>query len=295
MLTRKPESFSLRALSNERSDCGEGPIWNSATGIFSWVDIAGNKWHQVSLNPDADSATRTFKIPTVIGAIVERSRGGYFAAVKEGFGLISANGMYSSDISFLAENERMNDAKADSRGRYWAGSCDLGFTPGQGKLHMIDENKTIRTMETGLTLPNGLGWSPDDKSFYFVDSMQHVMWRYDFDVESGNISNRQVLVNFADDGSVPDGMCVASDGSLFVAMWGGYRVEVYAPEGKLKEIIPVPVQQPSSCAFGGASGKTLIVTSASGGTDIVKEPLNGLPLAIDGLGYSGRESTVYRG
>lgn len=295
MLTRNSDSFSIKALSKERSDCGEGPIWNSETGIFSWVDIAGNKWHQVSLTSPSDSATKTFQVPTVIGAIVERTRGGYFAAVKEGFGLISASGEYSPDISFLAANERMNDAKADSRGRYWAGSCDLDFAPGQGKLHMIDENKTIRTMETGLTLPNGMGWSPDDKSFYFVDSMQHVMWRYDFDVESGDISNRTVLVNFADEGSVPDGMCVANDGSLFIAMWGGFRVEVYTADGKLKEIIPVPVQQPSSCAFGGADGTTLIVTSAAGGTDIVKEPRNGLPLAIDGLGYSGQESTVYRG
>lgn len=259
------------------------------------MDIAGNKWHQVLLNSVTDTSTKTFRVPTVIGAIVERSGGGYFAAVKEGFGLISANGLYSSDISFLSANERMNDAKADSAGRYWAGSCELGFAPGQGKLHMIDENKVIRTMETGLTLPNGLGWSPDNRSFYFVDSMQHVMWKYDFDLESGDISNRRVLITFADDGSVPDGMCVSDDGSLFVAMWGGYRVEVYSSDGVLKEVIPVPVQQPSSCAFAGKDGKTLIVTSASGGTNIVTEPLNGLPLAIDGLGYSGQESTVFHG
>jgi len=295
MLTRNPETFSIRAISNERSDCGEGPIWNSSTGILSWVDIAGNKWHQVSLSSSGQTATKTFKVPTVIGAIVERSQGGYLAAVKEGFGLVSVEGKYSSDISFLSSKERMNDAKADAKGRYWAGSCELGFAPGQGKLHMIDENKVIRTMEKGLTLPNGLGWSPDNKSFYFVDSMQHVMWKYDFDLESGDISNRRVLVNFADDGSVPDGMCVADDGSLFVAMWGGYRVEVYSPNGVLKEIIPVPVQQPSSCTFAGPDGTTLIVTSASGGTDIVSEPLNGLPLAIDGLGYSGQESTVFHG
>jgi sugar lactone lactonase YvrE len=295
MLTKNQENFSLRAISNERSDCGEGPIWNNATGVMTWVDIAGNKWHQVSLSTPGDTSTKTFKVPTVIGAIVERTRGGYFAAVKEGFGLISESGLYSSDISFLGADERMNDAKADSKGRYWAGSCELGFTPGRGKLHMIDENKVIRTMETGLTLPNGLGWSPDNKSFYFVDSMQHIMWRYDFDLESGNISNRTVLVKFADDGSVPDGMCVANDGSLFVAMWGGYRVEVYTPEGVLKDVIPVPVKQPSSCTFGGKDGRTLIVTSAAGSTDVINEPLNGLPLAIEGLGYSGQESTVYRG
>ena len=150
-------------------------------------------------------------------------------------------------------------------------------------------------METGLTLPNGLGWSPDNKSFYFVDSMQHVMWRYDFDEDSGNISNRRVLVTFEDDGSVPDGMCVSNDGSLFVAMWGGYRVEVYSPDGVLKDVIPVPVKQPSSCAFGGKDGRTLIVTSAAGATDVINEPLNGLPLAIEGLDYSGQESAVYRG
>ena len=90
-------------------------------------------------------------------------------------------------------------------------------------------------------------------------------------------------------------MCVSDDGSLFVAMWGGFRVEVYAPDGTLKDVIPVPVQQPSSCAFAGEDGRILIVTSAAGGTDIVNEPLNGLPLAIEGLDYSGQESAVFRG
>lgn len=295
MLTRNQDSFTLRAISSERSDCGEGPIWNSETGIVSWVDIAGNKWHQVALDANENSQTKTFKVPTIIGAVVERSGNGYFAAVKEGFGLISQDGTYTQDKSFLSANERMNDAKADAKGRYWAGSCDLKFTPGLGKLHVIETGKEVRTVETGLTLPNGLGWSPDNKSFYFVDSMQHLMWRYDFDLDSGEISNRKVLVQFADDGSVPDGMCVSSDGSLFVAIWGGYRVEVYSPEGELKEIISLPVKQPSSCAFAGKDGTTLIVTSAAGNTDIEKEPLNGLTLAVDGLGYSGPVSTVYRG
>lgn len=294
MLPRNQDSFSVKAISTERSDCGEGPIWNSKTGIVSWVDIAGNKWHQVALN-ETHGTTKSFKVPTTIGAVVERSGGGYFAAVKEGFGFISPDGAYTPGPEFLEANERMNDAKADAKGRYWAGSCDLNFTPGLGKLHVIEVDGKVRTVETGLTLPNGLAWSPNNKSFYFVDSFQHLMWRYDFNLETGQISNRTVLVKFADDGSVPDGMCVSDDGSLFVAMWGGYRVEVYSPEGALKEIISLPVKQPSSCTFAGKDGKTLIVTSAAGDTDVKNEPLNGLILAVDGLGYSGPVSTVYHG
>ncbi len=295
MLTRNRESFSIRALSGDRSDCGEGPIWNSKTNVVTWVDIAGKKWHQASLDANDTTKTKTFEIPTVIGAIVERSTGGFFAAVQEGFGSLTSDGEYREEINFLPAGERMNDAKADSHGRWWTGSNTLDFEMGKGRLHVIDAQHKITTIETGLALPNGLGWSPDDKSFFFVDSMQRVLWRYDFDVDSGNLSHRRVLVQFPDNGAIPDGMSIADDGSLLIAMWNGARIEVFSPDGVAKEIIALPVTSPTSCTFAGKDGSTLIVTSAGGDMDISREPLSGLTLAIDGLGYTGRPSEVFRG
>ncbi len=285
--------LTIVPISNERSDCGEGPFWNHKTNTVTWVDIAGNKWHQIELREGAIS--KTFKVPTIIGAIVERSRGGYFAAVKEGYGSIDSFGKYSNEIDFLPENERMNDAKVDTRGRFWAGSAAMDFELGLGKLHLIESGCEDRIMETGLALPNGLGWSPDNKYFYLVDSMQSVMWRYDFNEETGSITNRKVLITFPNDGAVPDGMCIADDGSLFVAMWDGARVEVFTAEGAPLQTIQMPVMRPSSCTFGGANRNVLIVTSAAGEQNLEQFPLSGLTFSVTGLPFTGPASEVFNG
>lgn len=280
----------IRPISEDRSDCGEGPIWNPYTGIVSWVDIAGNKWHQVGLENRQKSMT--FAVPTIIGAIVERKSGGYFAAVKEGFASLDINGNYFTEIDFLPKDHRMNDAKVDSRGRFWAGSTTIDFSPGFGQLHLLDTDFSLRVMESNLTLPNGLGWSPDNKSFYLVDSMQRTMWRYDFDEESAAISNREAMVRFPDDGSVPDGLTVTSDGLVIVAMWDGSRLEVFNPDGSSSTTIPMPVKRPSSCTF---AGDRLIVTSAAGEQDLESYPLSGLTLLVEGLPYTGPASAAFNG
>ena len=285
--------LSIAPISAERSDCGEGPIWNPKTNTVSWVDIAGKKWHQVELRGGA--LTKTFVVPTIIGAIVERSKGGYFAAVKEGYGSINANGEYSPEMKFLPRDERMNDAKVDSGGRFWAGSTALDFTLGKGKLHVLESGREDRIVETGLALPNGLGWSPDNKFLYFVDSMQRVMWRYDFDEVAGSISNRKVLVVFPEDGSLPDGLCVADDGSIFVAMWDGSRIEVFNADGAARQTIAMPVKRPTSCTFVGANRDILAVTSAAGEQDLTKYPFSGFTLAVTGLPYTGPASEIFHG
>jgi sugar lactone lactonase YvrE len=283
-------TIRIKPISEDRSDCGEGPIWNPHTKTVSWVDIAGSKWHQIALENGPKS--RIFHVPTIIGAVVERNSGGYFAAVKEGFASLDANENYSTEINFLPNDQRMNDAKVDSRGRFWAGSNAIDFTPGQGRLHLLDIDLTLRIMETGLTLPNGLGWSPDNRSFYLVDSMQRIMWRYDFDEDLATLSNREVLVRFPDDASLPDGLTVTDDGLIIVAMWDGSRLEVFTPEGAPSATIPMPVKRPSSCTF---AGDKLIVTSAAGEQDLERFPLSGLTLLIEGLPYTGPASAAFNG
>jgi sugar lactone lactonase YvrE len=282
--------MKIQPISQVRSDCGEGPIWNPQTGIVSWVDIAGSKWHQIKLNNGAKS--RTFPVPTIIGAIVERKRGGYFAAVKEGFASLDTNGNYFTEIDFLPKDQRMNDAKVDSRGRLWAGSNAIDFSPGFGQLHLLQIDSSLQIMDTGMTLPNGLGWSPDNRTFYLVDSMQKLMWRYDFDEDLATISNREVIVRFPDDGSLPDGLTVTDNGLIIVAMWDGSRLEVFEPDGRSFATIQMPVKRPTSCAF---VGDRLIVTSAAGEQDLNEYPLSGLTFLVEGLPYSGPASAVFGG
>jgi sugar lactone lactonase YvrE len=232
----------------------------------------------------------------MIGAMVECLDGTYQGAVEEGFAkLRSGKDGYEITHNFLAPADRMNDAKADAKGRWWAGSNAIDFTAGVGKVHRLNLDGSVTTVIEGLTLPNGLGWSPDNQYFYLIDTFARALYKYDFDLDSGEISNKSLLVEFKDDGSYPDGMCVASDGTLLVAMWSGERIEVISPEGKFLGSIKMPVKSPTSCAFGGDDGKTLIVTSDGRDFDASKYPDSGKLFGITGTGYGADESAKYHG
>lgn len=284
--------MEIRVVSKVISDVGEGPLFNSKNNSVTWVDITGKKWHQC----DFDSGvTTSHSVPKMIGAIVERSQGGYFGAVEEGFAEIKSVDGYQVVVDFLPEEERMNDAKADSFGRWWAGSNAIDFTAGKGRLHKINKDRTYQTILTGLTLPNGLGWSPDNSKFYLVDTFASSLWAFDFDYEAGSLSNKELMYKFEDGNGFPDGMCVTQDGTLLIAMWDGSRIEVISSNGELKAPIELPVQRPTSCTFGGSSQDELIVTTAARELDLSAQPLSGMLLSLKNTGYRGNESTKYDG
>jgi len=285
--------MKIEILSDVHSEVGEGPLWNQADRSITWVDITGKKWHKLNLT---NGKVQTQSVPTMIGAMVECLDGTYQGAVEEGFAkLRSGKDGYEITHNFLAPADRMNDAKADAKGRWWAGSNAIDFTAGVGKVHRLNLDGSVTTVIEGLTLPNGLGWSPDNQYFYLIDTFARALYKYDFDLDSGEISNKSLLVEFKDDSSYPDGMCVASDGTLLVAMWSGERIEVISPEGKFLDSIKMPVKSPTSCAFGGDDGKTLIVTSDGRDFDASKYPDSGKLFGITGTGYGADESAKYHG
>jgi sugar lactone lactonase YvrE len=285
--------MEIAVLSHIRSEVGEGPLWNEVNRTITWVDITGKNWHRLSI--DSGSAV-TLSVPSMIGAVVETKNGEFYGAVKEGFARLDKDhDGFSITHNFLPTPERMNDAKADSKGRWWAGSNAIDFTSGAGRLHKLEPNGEVTVIEEGLTLPNGLGWSPDNRYFYLIDTFARNMYRYEFDIDNGSISNRSVFIQFKDDGSYPDGMCVSSDGTLFVAMWSGERIELITPEGKFLEPIIMPVKSPTSCAFGGDGGQTLIVTSDGRDFDKSLHPDSGKIFGITGTGFQGPESAKYHG
>jgi sugar lactone lactonase YvrE len=122
--------------------------------------------------------------------------------------------------------------------------------------------------------------------------MTRMMWRYDFEDDSGEISNRELMVSFPDDGALPDGLTVTDEGLIIVAMWDGSRLEVFTPDGERLTTIPMPVKRPSSCTF---AGDKLIVTSAAGEQDLSQYPLSGLTLVVEGLPYRGRANAAFNG
>ena len=212
-----------------RAQLGEGPLWDPRTSELLWVDIPAGVVHRFDPGTSSD---RSFDVGAYVGAVVPRSGGGYALAVAEGFALASDDG----EVTPLAavghdDTVRMNDGACDSRGRFWAGSMRLDERAGGGRLFRLDPDHSVTPICEGVTISNGVGWSPDDSLMYYVDTPTQAVDVFDFDAGSGTATNRRQL--FAVEGpGAPDGLIVDADGFLWIAFWGGGVVRRYSPNGR---------------------------------------------------------------
>lgn len=271
---------------------GEGPFYDSRSNELIWVDIISKTWFQKN---STGQSLKTNEAPSMIGAIIPRKLGGFIAAVQEGFAVVDHNSNFEIFSRVLDSTERMNDAKCDLYGRIWAGSTDLDFKTGRGKLYRLGLDLTCETVLEGLTLPNGLGWSPDNTKFYLIDTYRLNLFVFDFDPEKGNISNQKILFDFSTFQGLPDGLCIAADGTIFVAMWGGHRILIIDKDGRLVSTMKLPISRPTSCTFGGANKDELLVTSSSLETDPRVEPWAGMVLKIRLSNYEGSPQNLFGG
>jgi len=238
---------------------GEGPLWHAAEHALYWVDIEGESFHRYLTKKDK---IETFPVGQPVGCLAFRVNGGLVLGLRDGIGFWDLD---TQSIEILASPEvdrkgaRFNDGRVDSKGRFWAGT--LG-EDNQSKLYRFDPDKSIHTMETGITISNGMGWSPDDLIMYYTDSALRVIYAYDFDPESGEIENRREFVRVPLTEGFPDGLTVDSEGFIWSAQWDGWQVTRYDPDGKVERAIPLPVQRPTSCTFGGPLLDQLFITSA---------------------------------
>ena len=259
------------------ADVGEGPVFDPRTGRLCWVDITGG---MIFENDLANGSQTSAHLDTMVGAIAPRAASSGFAvALSDGFGFWDDDVLTIADPVLPEPHRRMNDAKCDSRGRLWAGSNHMEFVPGVGELHRWDGSSPSVSLAKGLTLPNGLGWSPDDRTMYLVDSMRGLLSSAPFDADAGVPGEFTVLCELAD--GLPDGLTVDAEGCIWVAMWSGWQVRRISPSGELLAVVPMPVSQPSSCAFG--PDGTLYITSARSGLDaesLVSQPHAGSVFAL---------------
>jgi sugar lactone lactonase YvrE len=254
---------------------GEGPLWHPAEKALYWVDIEENCFHRYY--PDTDKQ-ESFQIGQPIGCLAFREKGGLVVALRDGLGLWDWE-TKSLEILTNPEEERVNarfnDGKVDRQGRLWCGT--LGEDD-QSALYRLDADGTVHTMETGVTISNGIGWSPDEKTMYYTDSAIRTIYAYDFDSSSGAVSKRRIFVKVPLTEGFPDGLTVDSEGFIWSAQWDGWRVTRYDPDGKVERVIYLPVQRPTSCTFGGEGLNQLFITSAWTGlneTDRREQPLAG--------------------
>lgn len=231
----------------------EGPVWHDER--LWWVDIESREIH--ALDP-AIGADRKWTLPRRVGFIVPRRSGGFVVGTE--CGIFSWN---DGTLAPLANPEhdkpgnRFNDAKCDPQGRLWAGTMAMSEASSQGSLYRFDGRGAVRMLEQ-VSISNGLAWSPDGATMYYIDSPTRRVDAFDF--HDGEISNRRSVIEVVD--GFPDGMCADSDGNLWVALWGGWGVACYDPRtGKRVAKIDVPVEAVTSCCFG-ESGELFITTAS---------------------------------
>jgi sugar lactone lactonase YvrE len=248
---------------------GEGPVWNHQRGVLEFVDIMSGRLHH--FEPRSGRHTVT-EVGSHIGCFAPRRGGGYVVGVKEGFGLIGPGGGAVEMVAPVLAGHpelRMNDGKCDPSGRFFAGSMGYDFSPGVGALHRLDPDGSVHAMVDGVTVSNGLDWTDDQRSMYYIDSMAYGVDVFDYDAADGSIANRRRAVDVANDtGSpmgltVPDGMTLDSEGALWVAVHGSGEVRRFDREGNLLQTVSIPPTGVTSVAFGGDNLDELYITCAA--------------------------------
>jgi sugar lactone lactonase YvrE len=275
---------------------GEGPVWDGRSRTLYWVDIKNPAVH--ALDPRS-GATRRWPMPAMIGAIGLRRQGGLVGAFKSGFAYIDLeNDRVTAIVDLEADRpgNRFNDGKVDPAGRFWAGSMDDGERKPSGDLYRLGPDLAVERFAIGFVVTNGIDWSYDGRTLYFVDSAARRILAYGFDMAAGQPGAPKLFAAVSE--GFPDGLTVDADDHVWSAHWNGGRVTRYRPDGTVERVIAMPVPLCTSCCFGGPDLDTLYVTSASIGLDAEERrraPLSGGVFAVTSLGVRGRPAGIFSG
>ncbi|AZI58842.1 SMP-30/gluconolactonase/LRE family protein [Nakamurella antarctica] len=257
---------------------GESPVWSVADQTLYWVDIVGRVAR--SLSPSTGRRS-DWSMPSTIGALALRRSGGALVALRSGFTILDFE---TGDLAAIHDPEAelpenlFNDGACDRAGRFWAGTVHQDETDPLGSLYRLGTDLHCTRMLSGLILANGIGWSPDNSTMYFIDSGQRRVFAFEYDLERGEMGEQRVFAEIAERDGFPDGLTVDSEGNVWVALWDGWAIRKYSPNGVLAKEISVPVPRPTSCAFGGPDLTTLYITSARDGLtpqELTQAPLSG--------------------
>jgi sugar lactone lactonase YvrE len=254
---------SVQRVLAARARLGECPVWDPDQRQLAWVDIYNHRVHEYD---PATGRDRYVETDDLVAAIAPTTGDRLLIAQGDRLALLdfeSGEVEPLRAVEFPHADTRFNDGKCDARGRFWIGS--ISRNPGEAELYRYDPDGSLHVMETGLTISNGLGWSPDGKTFYLTDSPRRAIYAYDFDVDAGKISGRRVVVDLTGEEVEPDGLAIDQEGNLWSALWDGWSVVCHGPDGRELQRIRLPVQRPTSLAFGGAALADLYVTTASVG------------------------------
>jgi sugar lactone lactonase YvrE len=240
---------------------GEGPVWDVHRGAIRWVDmLAGD----VLTTDPASGQTSRLHVDTVAAAMRPRAGGGLVVGVERGFCLVDADesGPQQPVEVWTDTTVRMNDGGCDPQGRFYCGSMAYDQAPGRGSLYRLDPNGDVRRVLDDATISNGIAWSHDGASVYYVDTPTQRVDVFDFDADTGELSGRRPVVQVDPEQGAPDGMTLDAEGGIWVALYGGGAVHRYSPEGKLDEVIELEPRKVTACTFGGEGFDELFITTS---------------------------------
>jgi sugar lactone lactonase YvrE len=281
--------MDVRCVVKSDDRLGEGPVWSPLDGRLYWFDIKGQRlaWYQ----PKTDDRG-AFNLPFRASAAAPRRQGGLLMATDKGLVICDPDKATLEVVRAyeLPPGFRTNDGKIDLDGNFWWSTMDDNHGEQTGAVYRTRPDFETERMLTGIHIPNTLSVSPDGKTLYLADSKLQTIFAH----EMADLSKLRNFAHTAGAPASPDGSAVDAEGYLWNAQWGGWRIVRYAPDGQIDTILPMPVQQPTSCAFGGEDLSTLFITSAwdelpmgaragqplSGGLFAVETGVKGLALPL---------------
>lgn len=280
MAADKVKKYKAELALNAGAIVGESPVWSVPEEALYWVDIPRGEIHRFRPEYNSDEL---YRLPQPVSALALREKGGLVLALRDGFAFFDSEtgelSMIDDPESDLPDN-RFNDAKCDRRGRFWGGTMsNIDWDKPSGSLYRLDPDSSVTRVIGDVVCSNGMGWSPDDKIMYHTESFRYSVFRYDFDAESGGISNRRVFAEVdRAGGAFPDGLTVDREGCVWSVHNAVGRVVRYDSSGRIIAVVEIPVPRPCGCVFGGEKLDKLYITTARetmSDEDLKKFPLSG--------------------
>ncbi len=277
---------------------GEGPVWDDQKSVLWWIDILSSKLY--AFDPQTE-VNREWDVGQHVGTVVPWRDQEVALALAHGFGsfhLETGQVRIFNDPECNQPGNRFNDGKCDPAGRLWAGTMAYEDPRNQGSLYCLDTNCQVTKVLGGIGISNGIIWSHDHKTMYYIDSLSFALRAWDFAVNSASIANERTILQVEPDFGLPDGMTIDEEGMLWVAFYGGGKVcRVHAETGEILQTLDMPVSAITACAFGEAELDTLYITCAAQGlseAELAKAPQAGNLFSAQ-TGFKGVPATRFGG
>ena len=285
----------VRCVADVGAILGEGPVWDPRDPALYWVDIKGLKIFRL----DAANEITQWDTPFRIASLAPREQGGFIAGTDRGFAIVDPGSNHFVPFDHPESDRltnRFNDGKLDRKGRFWAGTMDDSEQAATGALYRLDSDRSCYRADDDYRVTNGPAFSRSGRLMYHNDSARQITYIFDLDAD-GVPSDRRVFARFGEGDGYPDGMTVDAEDCLWIAFWDGWCVRRFSPSGECIAKVDLPVQKPTSCAFGGLNLTFLYVTSASIGlspTELAEQPCAGGLFMLD-TGCVGLADLPFKG